>query len=225
MEAANRGMRTITFAPQKRFFEGINYGFQYSLLDPKYVAYHAPVQCKDFLSDAFWSEYTRTEIVDVYGFSWKPGTLSPFPAPVYRLGIIYKEQDMQAWVGPLAAFLNEWERRLGFAASEVDPANGGKATAITFSCEWTRMPILLSAFLCFVRLGVTYDPRMSLGDYLENAKTSLTGVDLDYLRAPQAVPRVQRLLRGDSNFRQTWTQYTDVYTVHGYSGIRNAVNV
>lgn len=213
----------IEWPAKKSFIEGVHYGFEYVLLDPKCKPLHAPVQCKDFLTDAFWSEATGKP-ASIYGFTWKPGTLDP-KAETFRIALKYKDESMAARKGALQAFLSILEGGLGYMPkSTVRLDESKKILVVTFPRAWTVKPVLVSAFLLFLRMGCVYDGTVVkpwVRKFAEGKITPLAAVDTAYVK--QAQDRINDFLDGKAMFTQTYAQYTQdrIGDLHSRSGIVN----
>lgn len=199
--------------------EGVHYGFEYHMLNKQGEAITPPIQCKDFITDIFWTEQTGKPI-SIYGFSWKPGQLKK--SEFYSVAVKYNNQDMKACLKPLRAFLRDWEERLGFPGSNVELDDTGTALIVTFSSKWTDKPILVSALTLFLRIGCQYDLGTELPVFLKKfgkQEKVWSSVDKTYLTSPGGQERIERMLNGDSAFKQKYDDFKEAYSIHGSSGI------
>lgn len=209
-------MTTITFKPKKYFNESIKCGFEYSLLDDTYTAYHAPIQCKDYFSDLFWCEYMR-KAESVYGFGWTPGVVK-LDQSWYHMGLVHSGYpDFGKYVGPVEAVLQEFDSALGFGMSRVEPANENRALLVKFSGDWTKKPMLISAFSQIVRLAPSYAGG-GVRSWLKDMNK--TFVLYDECGISETRRRLLAMLEGKLP-EQTYQQYGRAVDVHFLGGLRS----
>lgn len=209
-------MIQITFKPKKHFSEAIAAGFEYSLLDSTYKAYHSPVQCKDFLTDAFWSEACHTPI-SIYSFEWKPGTIE-LNQPWYYMGLKYSKEPIGAYAKPVQDFIQEFDMALGFKKTTAIPV--GDSLLLKFSGAWVKKPVLVSVFTQLVRLGPRYDGS-DIKHWVE--KPGIPFIPYDSERLNGIIPRLLKLLDGRVP-NLTYKDYSDVRLAHSSSGLYNCDN-
>src|SRR3972149_11753234 len=105
------------------------------MLDPTYKAYCGPIQCKDFITDAFWSEHMRKPL-EVYGFKWSPPRMS-LDDPWYYLGLRHSQEPLLGkYAGSTQEFVREFDEALGFKRTCVESANDGAALLVKYSKAW-----------------------------------------------------------------------------------------
>ena len=211
-------MNTITFKPKQRFCESISCGFEYSLLDDTYTAYHAPIQCKDYFSDLFWCEYMQ-KAATVYRFSWTPGVVK-LDQNWYHMGLVHSRYpDFGKYAGPVEAVLQEFDSALGFERSKVESANENRALLVKFSGGWTKKPMLISAFSQIIRLAPPY-----AGGGVRPWLKDLNGTFVNYDNGciSETRRRLLAMLEGKLP-EQTYQQYAIVSDVHCLSGLRSVV--
>lgn len=213
----------INWPAKKSFCEAVKFGFEYVLLDPKRVPLHAPIQCKDFLTDVFWSEHVGKP-VSIYGFSWKPGMLDP-KAKTFMIACKYNDQSMSPYVGPVQKLLKTFEDELGYRpTSHAALDDSERIMVVTFPRAWTVKPIHVSAFSLLLRMGCTYDGS-KLKDWLpgvaEGSIKMLAGCDVSYVK--RALPRLLDMAKGNAAFKQAYSDYGPENTsmLHHSSGIVN----
>lgn len=197
--------------------EGVHFGFEYHMIDKGGNGLTPPIQCKDFLTDLFWSERTKKPI-KIYGFSWEPGKLKE--SKEYYIALRYNNQSMKKSREPLESFLNDWEERLGFPRSDVDLDDDGTALIVRFSRDWTEKPVIFSAFTLFLRVGCQYNGggiSDFLKDFIKQEKV-WASVDKQYLSSEKGAARVKQMLKGET-FKQSYSDFTDMYSIHGQSGL------
>ena len=145
-------MRKVTLRTDKSFAEIYSSGLEYSLLNKDLVAYHAPVFCKDFFTDVFWSE-SHKQATTIHGFSWKPGMLDP-RSSTFAMALGYKGKTLNA--GRIQAFLNAFEDRFRMPTSRAFEANDG-LVVVLFNKAWTVRPVLISLVTALMRLAPGWD--------------------------------------------------------------------
>ena len=215
-------MLKVKLQSKSRLSEIVHYGFEYSLLNEELEALHQPVQCKDFLTDAFWSEHTK-QPCSIYGFNWTPGTMA-INEPWYRLALRYKDQDIQGWKIPMALFMGRFDKAFGFKYTRVDSANDNTVLVVKFDGGWTKQPILVSTFSQLLRLAATYDGVTPILTWLKDRhidKAVLCSEDAG--RISQYIENLKRMMK-DGIPKQTYAEYTDLWRVHGDSGLINYFN-
>lgn len=206
-----------------------------SLLDPSGQALHQPVYCKDYITDAFWSEYHKQN-VNIYGFQWAPGSLDK-DARRFLLALTGREPIIGQHA-VLRRFLNRLEAKLGFARSSVLTAddNGPFADnmlAVSFSRAWTVQPLRISLYTLLLRVGLqaTLSAPMAFlrhvdteyGEWMKIASTSYPtpsapfGQDGSYIRA--AMSTIETIVETGQFPIQTWEQYGTQGAAHSQSGI------
>lgn len=214
-------MKTIAWLEKARFAEAVSFGFEYALLGKNLTPLHAPVQCKDFFNDTFWSEATG-EPAKIYGFEWKPGMLPK--AKTYSMAVRYNKKDMTEYARALVSFLHPIEKKLDFVLSKVVVDDTGLTAVITFDADWTTKPVLISAFTLLLRVGCTF-PGGSIPEYLAafgaGKVKALAGCDTSYVN--RALARLTEIVGGKSNFAQKYSDYTTstISALHHSAGVVN----
>lgn len=133
----------------------MNFDFDLALLNEKLVALHEPVMCKDYFQDAFWCEYNDKE-QEVYGFKWKPGTLST-ELPTYMLAVRWKDRNMRARRDRMQEFLNMFDAAQSFMPTAVIETHDDDVVIAQFDRQWMALgPPMLSAFTSLLRLSPAY---------------------------------------------------------------------
>lgn len=213
----------VEFAKRGGLAEIYSQGLELSLLvneKTKLVGIHPPVRCKDFLSDAYWSENVKKD-VSIFGFKWKPGQKSLFDETQF-MGLYYEGKDLKGMEQSLENFMNQWEKMLDIPLSKAYLDNTGKHIVVEFSREWTTQPIRVSLFTLLLRIGIGYDGS-DLRTFMERVrdKGNVWGRnDGNYTKT--AWPKFETLFKEQKiPWKQKFTDYTDVGTVHGSSGIVN----
>ena len=208
-------MRTVVkLMPQNHDYgEEFTYGFTFSSLSPKrLVAQHAPVNCKDFLTDVWWSEYTGRPSGKIYGFSWNPGTL-PVTDPVRRIALCYTG-DITSYKDGLGKLLREFDVAQGASPSEIRVANKGAVLIVSFDPFWTSRPYLISAYTSLMRMGFGYADE-GVAKYLKQNKFLC---EIDRSRSYHITPRLLAMLNGRA-WPQTYHQFPTAYLAHNGGGI------
>ena len=174
------------------------------LLDPSY--------CKEYILD---SVYTLVQ--------GEPKRLArPYPL------LIIAGRKGTTWAAPTLQYLHAWENRLGFPPSRLGRWRNQQAfapygTSYLFlpANPWCRCPILLSAYTLFLRTGLLWKNSDTLETYLAPFYTldNNRPYDANISIHLAAKPRLTRMLKGDSAFKQTWAGVSAPY-VHG-AGVAN----
>lgn len=219
-------MTKVEFAKRGGLAEIYSQGLEYSLLDKKkdkYVGIHTPVRCKDFLSDAYWSEHTNAKKdVTIYGFKWTPGVEKSVFNETQHMGLYYEGKDLSDQASRLQEFLNKWEQMTGIPESKVEADDSGKHLIVHFNKEWTTQPIRVSLFTLLLRVGLGYDGS-DVKKFMKavSEKGNAWGRnDGNYTKT--AWPKLERIFKeGGIPWKQKYSDYTEVHTVHGSSGIVN----
>ncbi len=228
-------MTRIEHKPFVKFCEAYPKALRFTLLEKqtpeKFVGYHYPVKCKDFISDLFWSEHMGQETV-VYDFQWTPKTFKLKEEGVYWVGLDMPDDDLHKYQENLTQFLNRWEKRFNLATySVVSKAENGQLI-VEFSVWWARVPASLSCFLLLCRTGLTYTQNHGNPlDFLSSSIATKGNVpygpsDLMMVHDILEKKRFQYLWSGDWVFgEKPWSAYDHVYKIHNESGILNCKNL
>lgn len=143
--------------------EGVSNGFTFTFIDANNRGLHSPAQCKDYFQDLFWSEYNGKPC-SVWGFTWKPGTLSK-DAKTYRVALQEKGSKLMELAPQLLGFLHHFEGAQNFLYSGVYDTTNPDTIVLEFDARWTHSAPMISAFTSLVRLGFTY-PGGDVMEYL-----------------------------------------------------------
>lgn len=203
--------------PLTPFDEAVSSGFQYSLLNEQYQALHPPVQCKDFITDAFGSEILK-EPFSLYRFTWKPGTMN-VTADWFLIALSIKKSGFSSKQAmAVNGFVNSISEGMGIVPISTELCDD--IIVVDFHKAWIAQPILLSALMLFLRIGVSYQHEGAMSFLntiaLGNVDT-ITPHDSNIVKV--ALPKLTRLSQG-LKLVQTWGQYThEPYLLHHSSGI------
>lgn len=208
--------RKVTFLAAE-YSPYVRYGLSYTLVSPKWEAYHHPLGCKDYLQDIFLAERVKpANAVAPAGHT--PGCAGLAPdRPRYRVAL--RHTDMPANLAHIKRLVAGWERRLRFKRTRFMLSSGPTVVVANFSREWAEQPIRLSLLMTLFRVGPDYPPD---GTPLESLRTLSTKPNLhDRYNLQYALPKLARIweVRGFP-FTQTWEQYAGSGGgIHSYSGI------
>lgn len=210
----------LTPISEFRYCQISNHLFQFLLLDKNNRALHSPFECKDYLQDIFYCEYTGKN-AGIYGISWKPGMLD-INVETFRLALHGGKVTLDGRVEMLQKFLNEFENSLGIQPSTVSATDDSKIIVVDFSKEWTSNGPLLSAFTTLIRLSGTYNGEnpieylSSLLQYKVPANRPQGFPDymlVDIKRLDNTLPKFAALLEGRRPEHQ-WDNFKSIMFVH-----------
>ena len=207
-------MKVTLHAASSRLNE-ISTGLKFSLLDNKLCGVHPPVQCKDYLVDVFWWERTKGG-GSIYGFDWTHGHYD-ITATYFHLAVHCTNKPLDKCRGGVERFLNAFERGLVFQKTEVTSPEE-KMLVFRFHKAWVGKPILFSAYLQLIRLGLYYEGPDPI-KFLEG-KPAFFAQGTEASRLGNLRPKLHSLLKGNIP-KQTWEQYTKVYDLHNTSGLHD----
>lgn len=212
----------VQFGKRGGLIEIYQKGLEYNLLEKDgdvLKGLHPPVRCKDFLTDAYWSEQTGKPVA-IYGFKWKPG-VKALAAKKQMIGLYYQGEDLSGQDKSLQNFLNQWEDLLGLPNSKAELADDKKHIVVHFDREWTTQPIRVSLFTLLLRIGLGYDGS-DLKKFMERVKEKGNAFgrnDGNYTKT--AWPKIERLLKEkELPWKQKFEDF-DAYNIHDNSGIVN----
>ena len=194
-----------------------------ALLSPENVQLHPPVMCKDYLNDPFWSEITKQDVDDVYGFSWKTGTFNP-KRRVQRIHLKFRTGALaEASMTNILALLNMVEKQMGFPRSRAATTTVKNSRVLLVSRKWTEQPIRISMYTLMIRIGNMYNPGESLQDFITRANEEPDGLlhPDDRYMVQEAKNRMLEIFNTKTFPPQTFEWFVKPYNVHNYSGICN----
>lgn len=213
-------MQKVTLVPLTPFDEAVSSGFQYSLLNKDYQALHPPVQCKDFITDAFGSEILRQPF-DMYKFKWNPGTMD-ITTDWFLIALSNcKSEFSSKEVDGVNISVSNISEALGIAPISTELHDG--IIVVDFHKAWIAQPMLLSALMLLLRVGINYSLPMDVMMFLEAVASGSIKVisPLDSRTVNVALPKLMKLIQG-VELVQTWEQYSgESYKLHHFSGILN----
>lgn len=181
-----------------------------SFVSPEGVGYSEPYSCKDYATDAFWSENHKKDSY-VYGFAYKHGTM-PLDAEYYFLAL-NSNKPLDGYVKGLQAFMNKIEGAMGFRPSTVLTTQDEKIIVLKFPSEWTKQPFLVSALTQFARSGLSFTG----GDVIDHLKTGDMVCSYDKHRMQEVANRTALLMNGNK-YNQTWEEYKTANAAHSAAG-------
>jgi hypothetical protein len=132
-----------------------NFEYCFLLIDGKNRALHSPFECKDYLQDMFYCEYTGKS-AGIWGIHWKAGMID-MDVEKFRVVLMGGAEILEPKIDHLKKFLNIFDSALGFELSEVYSTNSEKRIVVEFSKKWTQNGPLLSAYMTLLRLYGAYD--------------------------------------------------------------------
>lgn len=184
-----------------RYCQISNHRFNYLLLDNEYRALHTPFECKDYLQDMFYAEYTGKSI-DIWGISWKQGMID-MSQDFFNLAMMGGDAELESKVLSVEKLLNALDKAQGIPLTKVVPTTNPKIVVIKFSKEWTKNGPTLSAFTTLIRLAWHYQDEEPM-EYLK--RLASYGPDtpddlpvfmkIDMKRLNVTIPKFQALFDG-----------------------------
>lgn len=194
-----------------------------ALLNKNFKVVHTPYECKDFLQDTFWCEYSEKK-ASIYGMNWIPGSIDKDASKflMYYHGgpeiLIDKEDNMQS-------FINQIEDIQHIPHSIVMPTTDDKVMVVEFDHEWSTLPSFLSAYMTLFRLGGGYtggdikayiDVAMELGSNITPKFSSKDAKNLahDECEGGKAYYKKALAILKGMRPKMTWADITSVHTSH-----------
>ena len=133
------------------FAEAVSTKCEMALVAPDGHVRHGAVRCKDFLTDAYYSEVVGKP-VEIWGFRWKPGTLNlkdPIVFAVRERGSALNSRDALNMEMLISCF------QLGKSGDlVVVTADGHGSLVVTAGPWWHDAPWRISFLTLLVRLAV-----------------------------------------------------------------------
>jgi len=148
-----------------RYCQISNHKFQYLLVDKNYRALHSPFECKDYIQDIFYTEYTGHS-GEIWGMLWKQGMLD-MDVEYFKLALHGGSLELEEKAPHLQKFLNTFEEALGIPESKVYGTDDPKIIVVEFNKEWTVNGPLLSAYTTLIRISGGYAGKESPMEYLK----------------------------------------------------------
>jgi len=181
------------------------------------------VQCKDFISDVFWSNKMQKDIT-IFGFKWKNNSdegilnkprLSIAVKKVRVNGV--KEEITKEEILGIMALINPIDKANSFTRTIPRLCEDNKHIIVNFDKKWTDIPYTLSAFLLLLRIGFKYDGKSNVEEFYKNVENFLSTNDAMYMRTATSI--IKDMQNGYIDSSQTYEQYKEINSVHGSSGI------
>lgn len=220
-------MLTIDLNPIKEFrYNQIgNHNFNFLLLDKKLRAVHSPFQCKDYLQDIFFCEYTG-QSANIYGMSWKQGMFDT-TGPRFNMALMGGKAVLRDSMKTMQAFVNIFEKAIKIPKSKIEETNIPENVVIRFSKKWTENGPLLSTFTTLIRLSGAYkegDPFEYLQGLLKYVRENPTFyttnnnpfppfMNVDLMRLESYIWKLKAVLEGEK-VQHKWTDFTNIQYVH-----------
>lgn len=149
-------MVKVDLSPMKKFnyIQVANYKFEFFLLNEKFQALHTPFDCKDYLNDMFFAEYTGNPIT-IWGLVWKQGMID-ISQEVFHLALSGGKEVLKDRIAGMQEFMNHFDKAQGFRPTEIHETEDEKVIVVDFSKEWTQNGPLLSAYMTLLRISGTF---------------------------------------------------------------------
>lgn len=154
-------------------------GLEYAPLNEDNEMLNAFVTCKDFFNELVFS-IVNNKKVGIWGFQMDP-TIKDFKADINNLRIALRikgSDDIDGLLDKIIKsvdFVNDSFKDLGFKKVEIlgiGVLKEQKTVVITMPSDFSMYPPIMSAFLLYIRAGVTYDKSNELcktpEDYINN---------------------------------------------------------
>lgn len=211
------GKLEVKLHPATFHLNEIGTGLKFSLLNKNLEGVHPPVQCKDYIADVFWAETTKAEYFEIYGFKWTSGSFD-ITTDAFYLAVHTAQKELAPCRKGVQAFLNAFEDALDFSHSYVS-APSDTMLLFSFSREWIKRPILISAYLQLIRLGLYYEKGPVI-EFLRNKPKFYTTTEGE--RVGGLIPKLEKLLKGKVP-KQKWEDYDSVARLHNMSGLQDYI--
>lgn len=185
------------------------------------------VKCKDFFQDIFWSRKKKSSST-IFGFSWdhkkhddifSKEVLTIF-ARVRNNSKRNLESNTEQRAKNTEIFLNKFCDKLSIPLCEANVDETGNYIIVNFHKRWTEIPYLLSAFFLYVRLGLTYDGKKDIEEYVTKDTSKFISSN-DPLYVKKALQKIKDMLNGKLDENQKYEDYSDIGGIHNSSGIVN----
>lgn len=204
----------VMFKSREHLIEEFNYGFEYHHLnDEGTKAITPPINCKDFITDLWWSEYTGQNI-SIYNFRHTPGTVSTAKKRHF-IALTLSEQDLSPAAQRLQTLLNEVELQWLGAPSSVVSVVNGTALRIEYDHRWTKAPVLVSLFTTLLRIGILYEGG-SLLSFVKTLAADPKRKDVAHIKPDiKRVKPLEHALQHVLDAKPISQQHTDYQSVQG----------
>jgi hypothetical protein len=195
-----------------------NFSFQYLLLGANNQALHSPFECKDYLQDIFWSEFTGN-VAKTWGIEWTQGMLDS-SQKVFKLAMLgATEHKLNERISPMRIFLRHFETALGFKKTVIVPSSKPEYIVVKFSRDWLQSPLLLSAYTTLIRISGDYQGEEPI-EYFTRLKSSKNHLESlpnyirhDVERIEYTIGKFAALLQGIKPTK-TWASLSSVHEAH-----------
>jgi hypothetical protein len=208
---------------EKKLIEIPN-NYKFHLIDYEtYEPLTVQVKCKDFFQDIFWSEKTKEDVKDIYGFFWKCGTYDFHNKPKLMFAITkLNDYGFGKKHKNIQELLNIFDKSLNFEPSIVKPDETEKYCVVLVDSKWIKRPYLSSLLFFITRLGEYYEGSNILEFLKEISNNNSILNDAIYLR--NSLTKIKNILKG-YEYNQNWEDYQSFsntyYIIHNSSGIVN----
>lgn len=212
-----------------RYIQIPNYDFTFILLDQNLKAVHSAFQCKDYLQDIFYTEYTG-KAAEIWGIEWSQGMLE-MDVEYFKMALHGGNIPLRSQAKRLQNFLNQFEASLQIPFTKVSPTDNPLIILVEFSKAWTENGPLLSAFTTLIRLGGMYHSGSPV-KYLKKIheykhpnkqpKGFKQYMFVDISRMDNSLPKLAALLQGKKPVHN-WSDFRNINWVHdtGIVGFRD----
>lgn len=185
------------------------------------------VKCKDFFQDIFWSRAKKSSS-GIYGFNWShdkhDNAFSKNWLIIFARIRTVKENSLEGLdtdkCKNLQKFLNSFCKVLKIPVCKAALDEDKNYVTVKFHKQWTEIPYMLSAFLLYVRLGLSYDGEEDIIEYVTKGSKKFISTN-DPLYVKSATQKIKDMLEGKIDKRQKYENYLDISNVHNSSGIVN----
>jgi hypothetical protein len=216
------GTMHVDLSPIKtfRYIQIPNHDFTFILLDENLKAIHSAFQCKDYLQDIFYCEYTG-ESAEIWGIYWTQNMLN-MNTKRFKMALSGGKVQLENQVKTMKSFLNFFDVALDIPKTRVYNTDDPKIIVVDFHKSWTENGPLLSAFTTAIRLSGLYkegDPieyLTKIRGYIDSSKRPSDYMDymlIDIQRLPVTLGRFAALLEGKKP-EHSWSDFKDIHAVH-----------
>lgn len=212
-----------------------NPGYRYAVLSKPddnnvFNIRHKLARCKDYIQDIYWSEYTKKDVNDQYGFYWKHDNNDKIIDKdfVDVLLVPDKGYSLKDKSDNIIKMLNILENELNIPNSTITfSSTDDKDIIITYNNKWAEKPYLISLYFLLLRASL-YFKGENLNDVfeylIEISKTNINKFYSSTVSQLNSIIKQDKLktifidkILPDNNYKDS----LDQGHAHNYSGIMN----
>lgn len=224
--------KNITF--ERGLTEESNPGYRYAILTPnintngEFDITHPLARCKDYVQDIYWSEITKRDVNNQYGFYWKHDNNNKISQQEFVNLLLVPDvnftlRDKQV---NMVNMLNILEKELNIPLTiSMNVSNNTEDIIITYSNEWSKKPYLISLYFLLLRCSLYFtgetlnDVFTYINDAIKNNKNNLYSSTINQLNAILKQNKLQTIFVDKVLPDNNYSDYTSQYQAHNQSGI------